>query len=52
MIDKKYEDMIENNGVEILDYESGQVTKKQEINLFEYCLALGKLMKQECKYIY
>ncbi len=51
MIDKKYEDMIENTGVEILDYESGQVTKKQEINLFEYCFALGKLMKQECKYI-
>lgn len=51
IIDKKYEDMIENTGVEILDYENGQITKKQEINLFEYCFALGKLMKQECPYI-
>lgn len=51
IVDKKYEDMIENTGVEILDYENGQITKKQEINLFEYCFALGKQMKQECPYI-
>lgn len=51
IIDKKYEDMIENTGVEILDYENGQITKNQKINLFEYCFALGKLMKQECNYI-
>lgn len=51
IIDKKYEDMIENTGVEILDYENGQITKNQEINLFEYCFSIGKLMKQECKFI-
>lgn len=51
IIDKKYEDMINNTGIEILDYENGQISKKQEINLFEYCFALGKLMKQECNYI-
>lgn len=51
IIDKKYEDMIENTGVEILDYENGQITKNQRINLFEYCFSLGKLLKQECNYI-
>lgn len=51
IIDKKYENMIENTGIEILDYENGQISKNQEINLFEYCFALGKLIKQECTYI-
>lgn len=51
IIDKKYEDMIENTGIEILDYENGKITKNQEINLFEYCFSIGKLMKKECKYI-
>lgn len=51
IVDKKYEDMIENTGIEILDYENGKIAKNQKINLFEYCFALGKLMKQECKYI-
>lgn len=51
IVDKKYEDMIENTGIEILDYENGKITKNQKINLFEYCFALGKLMKQECRYI-
>lgn len=51
IIDKKYEGMIENTGIEILDYESGQILKNQSINLFEYCFSLGKLLKQECPYI-
>lgn len=51
IIDKKYEGMIENTGIEILDYENGQILKNQKINLFEYCFSLGKLLKQECPYI-
>ncbi len=51
IIDKKYEGMIENTGIEILDYENGQILKNQKINLFEYCFSLGKLLKQECQYI-
>ena len=43
--------MIENIEVKILDYENGQTSRNQRINLFEYCFAIGKLMKQECKYI-
>lgn len=48
LVDKKYEDMINETGVEILNYELGQICKNQEINLFEYCFALGKLLKNEC----
>lgn len=52
VVDKKYQDMIDNTGIEIIDYELGQVVKNQEINLFEYCFAIGKLLKQKCKIIF
>lgn len=44
-VDEKYNDMIEKTGVEISHYSNGQILKEQKINLFEFCYALGKLLK-------
>lgn len=46
LIDEKYQNMIDKTGVEIHNYQEGQVIKEQKINLFEFCFAFGKLLKQ------
>lgn len=51
LVDKKYEDMIKETGVDILNYDYGQICRNQKINLFEYCFALGKMLKKEYPHI-
>lgn len=48
LVDDKYHNMIENTGVEILNYTDGQFIREQKINLFEFCFALGKLLQNDC----
>jgi len=47
IVDQKYYNMVEKTGVEISNYSEGQVVKEQKVNLFEFCFALGKLLKNK-----
>jgi hypothetical protein len=44
LVDEKYQGMIDKTGVEICNYQEGQIIKEQKINLFEFCFAFGKLI--------
>ncbi len=47
LVDEKYGDMMEKTGVDILNYSEGQIIREQEINLFEFCFAFGKLLQKD-----
>lgn len=52
IIDKKYKDRIKETGVEILNYTPGQISQEKRINLYEFCCAFGKQLKNECPHIF
>lgn len=52
LVDKKYINMIERAGVEVSNYYPGQARDEKRINLFEFCFALGKQLKNECPKIF
>ncbi len=43
-VDEKYVSMQNSTQIEISGYEAGEVFRKKEINIFEYCFAIGKLI--------
>lgn len=51
-VENKYISMQENSSIEIKDYSEGIILKQKRINLFEYCYALGKILQEECRYIF
>ena len=51
LIDEKYQNMIDKTGVEICNYQDGQIIREQKINLFEFCFAFGKLLQKNAPHI-
>ncbi len=43
-VDEKYVSMQNSTKIEISGYEAGEVFENKEINIFEYCFAIGKLI--------
>lgn len=44
-VEKRYESIIENSGLEIEGYEPGSITSSKRINLYEYCWAFSKIIE-------
>ena len=51
LVDEKYQKMVEDTGVEIQNYQDGQVMREQKVNLFEFCFAFGRLIYNDNPYI-
>lgn len=51
LVDEKYQKMVEDTGVEIQNYQDGQVMREQKVNLFEFCFAFGRLIYKDNPYI-
>lgn len=50
-VEKKYQSMQENSNIEVEGYNEGSILNQKEINLFEYCYALGKILQDECEFL-
>jgi hypothetical protein len=51
-VDRKYQEMINRSKVEIENYTVGSIKSSREINLFEYCYAVGKLIIEKCNFLF
>lgn len=52
IVDKRYQETVEESKLTISDYVIGSIIESKEINLYEYCYAFGKLIKSHCPLLF
>ncbi len=52
IIEKRYSEVMEKTGMQIDNYNDGDILANREITLYEYCFALGKLIKEKAPLLF
>lgn len=51
IVDKRYSSLIEKSDLSIENYIEGEITSLREVTLYEFCFALGRLIKKDNRYL-
>jgi len=51
IVDKRYSSLIEKSDLSIENYIEGEIESRREVTLYEFCFALGRIIKRENRYL-